>query len=1023
MANSSELFECLNFLLVPPCSSEPDWVNETVQLLKAHSCGVCRVYTPPTTDSSSNAAQLKSWFIDHYGQDDPTNFIISENTDFPFYHIAAFDLLLPVVTREWIHMCITTKKLVRTSAFSPDKRHIFKNFQIYISKEAFTRSEHLLYTEMAQALGGTCVEFLSNRTTHLVTKNSQDNGIKAVVNFKKWSIMKFVLPTWLVQSFKELRVVPESNHQILPQDAPENTHELLQDLWDITAETPFRKCSPILKNHNIILGMDLFLGKELYAYLIEFLKSSGATVIRHLDESDIQNRGADIYIGSTTKSTEYDVASRLPMHLGNIIWLFHMWSLNSFIKPERKLIFGPFRKKVFESSQLILTYSNYFGQQRAYIQRLAEILGGYSTPELSRKNTNLISQFSSGKKFDTAKRWNDKCKISNHRWMEECYKKEGKLNPLEDRFQEFPVHAGLLSGPSQLPLQDSLLFHDSHEIKTPEPVVNLAKTACAIGSTDFGMAEEKTALLENAMINPECPILNQDNLTPRISKRVDEATCEAVSEPLDTNHTSLIGKKATICTREIVPEEHSSEELQINSNIGTYSQADRKEKDDKIPEVLPEVDEEEKLETLLPDVSVRAIGEDIIVEGMPSAESTETPVVESESHRDQRTTSHNGAPTLRSHKNAKKAKEEDHFAEDNLEAALSKSQTPYEALNSSPSLHSSGGSRRAAKAKAAQRLHDDIASLNQFQRNSKRKKTSSLLPEELALLQKQKELEQQARDLLSQALGHHESQEQGEILVCGGAKASHTGKHKQLYHINAVSTGSQHLLNELDYAVLKMLGIVIYNEITPDNLRKVNAIIAPKKMRTAKFLISFAFHPLRYALQPKFLDDVLESIYKKNSNKTFATLDTSKYEIAGIDQIHILKMTSLPTKVFERARISKINIINDIPGGVEVISNILKSHGIKEVKAIQHSQLSKLTEESFVLNEVDEANKNKNLEDIIPDCVFIVTKSAQVKPFKKIFKGSGRIALAVEWNWCISSIFELNVNYADRQHIVYQTGL
>lgn len=68
------------------------------------------------------------------------------------------------------------------------------------------------------------------------------------------------------------------------------------------------------------------------------------------------------------------------------------------------------------------------------------------------------------------------------------------------------------------------------------------------------------------------------------------------------------------------------------------------------------------------------------------------------------------------------SQEHDHITPATHKTGSSRSQTPLLSLTPSQTLSSSGGNRRAAKAKAAQKLHDDIEMLNEYQRSSKRKR-------------------------------------------------------------------------------------------------------------------------------------------------------------------------------------------------------------------------------------------------------------------------------------------------------------
>lgn len=1049
MVNSSELFKGLNFLIVASDLNQTTRALELKGLLEEHSCNSCKIHELSTKNELIKEQDTKQWFIETYGSTDAVHFIICEETNFPFYQIVAFDLLIPVVTSEWVNMCIATRKHVRTAPFSPDRRHIFKNFQIYVSKEAFTGPEQLFYTDMIQALGGTCVDVLSSRTTHLVTTNAQDNGIKVIVSFNKSCLIKFVLPTWIAQSFKLLQVVPVDDHQILPTDHKERTQEKMKELWDLIADNAFQRGSNIFKNQNFILGMDLFFNKELHAYLIEFLKANGGAIIRHLDESDIEGRGADIYIGSTNQSKEYEVAARQPMHLGNTIWLFYVWSTDSFVEPSCKLIFAPLKKKLFEHSQLILTYSNYFGLQRTYIQRLTDILGGYSTPELSRKNTHLITQFASGKKFETVRKWGNKCIVTNHLWLEYCYKNWQKLDPKDTIFQEFPTSNGLWNGPGQL--SDAVLSNSS--FTKGDRSNSLNNVGISESSTDSRseIVKDLTTDIEiNELFSKETDVtylkegIQREGLSLESNFKYSNINAPFHKDPaLDTISGAQISADQQSHDDVLVLETNIEQKRATPPNLGPGRVSERSVSTSEVVEVEIEIDDHGKHVE-----ENRGVYKS--TEGNMSPEKGEAvnrkswseikspngfPLVACQNTLIQDTSKEHGGSSFENNAEPEEVRASINTSDisqnqdtslgrgssiDYGKEILSKCDVTMEPRSSSPALTSSGGSRRAAKAKAEQRLHDDIESLNDFQRNSKRKKTGDLLPNEITALEKHKKLELQAEELIEKLLFAGETERNTTADHSTEAYINHK---KPFYHINAISTGSQRCLSELDSLVLRRLGIQIFDEIAPSNLKKLNAIIAPKKMRTAKFLLSLSFHPLKYAVRPEFLEDILKTIHKGKTKTEIVLPDAASYKIFDFEESNILKKTTLSTKVFERANLFKINLINDIPGGVDVISSILKAHGINEIRTIASTQMNRLIEVSFLKNDIEGTSKKKKHGQIVPDYVFIVTKSAQVKQFKKVFRAAGKITLVVEWNWCVSSIFNLEVDYRDHQHVVYQTGL
>lgn len=1022
MAVESQLFQHLNFLIVVTEARKLEEAKKTAHVLRSHACNRCEIYQDYVEDELAWQNDPKQLFLKTYGTEEMINLIISESCDFPFYHVAAFDYMIPVVTPEWVSTCLSTNRHHRTAVFSPDRRHIFKDYQIYVSRHCFKHSEYLFYTEMVNAMGGTCIDFLSNRTTHLITNDSNDPAVTAVVGFGKVDSIKFVFPTWLVQSFKELAPASAEEHALDPKAPTEVLMERSQDLWGIVDDLEFKKRSSIFEGHNFIIGLDVSLGKDLYATLIELLQANGGTVIRHVDEEDIKRGTADCYIGSSVMSKEYETASEINLELGNLIWIFFMCTLERFQSAGSKVIFSPFKKKLFETNELILSYSNYYGRQRFYIQRLAELLGGYSTAELSRKNTHLVSQFSWGKKFETGLRW-DNCIVINHLWLEETYRSGIKRDPQEALFQEFPVRGGLYGALGQMSAEKVLPpVVQGGDAVNPEVATEGLITSFL--DADRLEREKDTPAVDLSMdrqresseqVFEEINVLNQAP-TPDLELDIQDDTPIIELPDVSLDH-SIAEPREDASTKELAGSSHDLNPIEQAKDDST-KQYEPKDSEAPAPEPLPikevtlESNETKDQELTTEKVRQQRSNEDVHrvdkqAEAMNAAKGREHGVITEAN-------SNSAEPLSLTPQPVNISQEHDHITPVTHKTGSSRSQTPLLSLTPSQTLSSSGGNRRAAKAKAAQKLHDDIEMLNEYQRSSKRKKTGSLLPQEIAQLERRKLLEQEAKRILESLFSEESSSQADEYVGCG--------RKKQLYHIEAVCTGSHETIKDLDKALLGLLGIKIHEDITTSNLKRLNTVIAPKMMRTSKFLKSFSFHPLRYALRPHFLTDLLSLIHSGQvTTRQDMLLDLSKYTIPDVKMELLLEKTSLPKKIFERAGIHKVNLVSDVTGGVEVISSILKAHGVDEVKVVPATQMAKLDIDDLAINESPEhGRKAESIEST--DCLIIITKSSQVKHFKRIVKDKCKTAMAVEWNWCISSIFGLDVDYTDQQNVIYRQG-
>ncbi|AQZ11284.1 RTT107 (YHR154W) [Zygosaccharomyces parabailii] len=1125
MPGDSKLFEHLNFLIVVTKSEQLTAAKGIADLLRAHSCQICSIFNSYDVDVADK--DVKSWFAEEVTEGNLIHFIISEDCTFPFYQVAAFDFLIPVVNSGWIFECISTKRHVRTSPFSPDPRHIFKDFQIYVSRHSFNSSEYLFYTEAVHALGGTCVDFLSSRTTHLITKDCRDPGILAVLNYGKAEPMKFVYPTWVVQSLKQFIVAPVEVHHIDPGDTIESVKAKLDELWSVVNDMSFAEPTRIWENHRFIIGMDVSLSRDLYSTFIQFLESNGGGVHRHLDEADITKTKADCYIGKSVTSKEYEVAEEATLYLGNIIWIFYMWSFGSFLLPSTKLIFSPFKRRIFETNQLIMAYTNFFGQQRFYIQRLVNCLGGYTTSELSRKNTHLLCRFPFGKKYETAKKW-DKCIITNHLWVEECYMQAQRLDPLKPEFQQIPVKGGLKTTLGQIQWNEP--DQSQEEINSKKADDNRSDLPMTSQPNEKKDSTDSATKLvcenisnENLIEKPKGDITSQMQETVTMRSVSRGANCKETKSGFISTKSEVLEAEGKPTTKDLNEEQSPSDshyqQAEVSANcgelvipvqladlevaspsqgnkVGSPPGHDESHQQEQSSELSQKPKSEENIETvginlkeghnsnkekeaedcdnkqeagivhLKPDISkLRLLQTESALNNTPARKLLEL----SESQKKQNFISAEQQKALEKeqttaafphiHYAERQYRNRDTSAETNNtnpysetstalseedskltnlnhahetsntnapgtgqsseqanEETQSKSETPTTTLSpaSPENASSSQGSRRAAKAKAARKLHEDIEELNEFQRNSKRKRTGNLLPEEIAQLEKRKKLENQAKETLAKVLSEeHEIVHDHANTEKSQTPSQHTPRKRLPYHINAVHTGGHNDINELDLVLLRLIGITIHNDITNENIAKLNTVIAPKKLRTAKFLKSLSFHPLKYALTPTFLKDILRIIHK--NKRADLQLDLSKYYIPDMDQEKLYKFTSLPTKVFERAGILTVNIANDIPGGIEVISSILKVHGVKETKAIPTTHMNKLSSQELLANHDENGIQGGGAAEYL----FLATKASQVKSLKKLAKDLNKSILAVEWDWFVASMFQLNVNFNDRKHVIY----
>ncbi|SCU88849.1 LAME_0E01354g1_1 [Lachancea meyersii CBS 8951] len=931
MPGTSKLFHGLNFVIVSNGNTDFS-VDAILARLKANGANECVVYhDEPEAIELRDTHLAKQEMCRRFSHD--VHAIIANTSDFWFYRVAAFDFLIPVVNPDWVEVCVSTKRITRASAFSTDPAHVLKNCQIYISRHSFNSSEYDFYSALIQALGGLCIDYLSSRASHIVTKDAQDPAITAVANIKGLSI-KYVLPTWAVQTFITGQYVDEAAHVLNPQSHPEDVQKQATKVWKNMEVMKVESPAMFLQNHKFFLSLDLILPSQCYGFFIDLIQSAGGDVIRHIQHTDIRRDSGNCFVGQSGDSEECLQASEERLHIGNISWVFQMWSMRSFIIPSEKLLLSPLRPPVFKKNELIVGYTTYLGQQRQYIQKIVNALGGVSTTEFTRKNTHLLTCFPFGQKYEAAVRWKDSCKIVNHLWLEDCYKLQASLPSDKKTYTEIPICGGLATRLGQMPLvtpNNNTLDEDFTDTIVPQNSVDATSSKKQLTPVGY---EDEAFDLDLPVQQEVDEFSSVGNKSPSMNKLDGQLNDDLLmSDTFITNGamppSSQIGNVLGI--KQAAAESDSSPAGQLTQSYKDALQ-DRDRLVEQSKSHTPEIDL--PIET----ISTPLAGHYQVLPGSEKATQLQQHTISS----------------------------------------------PVSEVHSQ--LMSSGNSRRA-KEKAAKKLHTDMEALNEFQQNLKRKRNGSLLPEELQKLKQLKKLEDKVRGLLDNM----------------NASEKPRGKNKRPYDIVAVCTGCHEAIDEWDLELLKMLGVTILNTITP----QCNAIIAPKKLRTAKFLTSLSFHPLKYALLPDFLTSVLALMQDDTPGKNLPDVD--EYLIPDLDMT-VLEKTHLQSKVFQRAGIVSINITDDVPGGQEVLSSILKAHGVQHIQVLP----KKFTENDISIN----SNKKKS-----PTHVLVAQKATQAKRFGKLCsQGQGEDnVLVVEWNWCVNSIFRLDVDFNASEFVVYRS--
>jgi hypothetical protein len=184
-----------------------------------------------------------------------------------------------------------------------------------------------------------------------------------------------------------------------------------------------------------MLSSDLGIGSHLLASIEDLIRQGGGAVTKDLKK-------ADMFICRYREGFEYRMASKWNKDVGNLSWLYHLITHNTWTSPLRRLLHYPISRNGIPGFEgLKISLSNYAGEARAYLENLIVATGAECTRSLKQDNTHLVTAHGNSEKCTAAKEWG--LQVVNHLWLEESYAK-WKLQPVSDpRYTHFPRRTNL----------------------------------------------------------------------------------------------------------------------------------------------------------------------------------------------------------------------------------------------------------------------------------------------------------------------------------------------------------------------------------------------------------------------------------------------------------------------------------------------------------------------------------------------------------------------------------------------------
>lgn len=208
-----------------------------------------------------------------------------------------------------------------------------------------------------------------------------------------------------------------------------------QKLPDPTTPSHGRRQLTVFEQKKVMLSIDLKIGSHLSGSIAELIKQGGGSLVTDVNE-------ADMFICRFREGEDYQSASRSGKDVGNLSWLYHLITHNTWTSPLRRLLQYPVARDGipgFEDFKISL--SNYAGEARLYLENLIAASGGECTKTLRQHNTHLITAHGNSEKCAAAKEWN--LHVVNHLWLEDSYAK-WKIQTISDpRYTYFPQRTNL----------------------------------------------------------------------------------------------------------------------------------------------------------------------------------------------------------------------------------------------------------------------------------------------------------------------------------------------------------------------------------------------------------------------------------------------------------------------------------------------------------------------------------------------------------------------------------------------------
>ncbi|KAI9839929.1 MAG: hypothetical protein M1819_000121 [Sarea resinae] len=376
--------------------------------------------------------------------------IISTTSDFPDYE-AACDALIPVVKPEWVTESLARKRVLNPRQYSPDPRLFLSGVHVCCADLPSGDKDAIVGGVLA--MGGLYSNHVTRQVTHIVALTETDD--KCQLALAKKIRCKIVLPHWFDDCLKLGRRIDESPYLLPNPDLMAKTSRdpvrILENSDIRGASSPYvgrlpfptpnetpdaqRRSLKVFSNKCIMLSSDLEIGSHLRGTIEDLITGGGGAMTGSVHK-------ADILVCHYREGKDYQIASRGGKDVGNLSWLYHLITHDTWTSPMRRLLHYPIARRGLPGfHDFKISVSNYNGEARTYLENLVKATGGEFTKTMKQDNTHLITAHTVSEKCTAAKEWN--INIVNHLWLEESYAKWQLQSLTNPRYTHFPPRTNL----------------------------------------------------------------------------------------------------------------------------------------------------------------------------------------------------------------------------------------------------------------------------------------------------------------------------------------------------------------------------------------------------------------------------------------------------------------------------------------------------------------------------------------------------------------------------------------------------